>query len=180
MFMTIERIPLIEYLAVILPTKAVFIFRQPPLSYVSNIYYLPFHSSVWFAIILLIVLSTFLVHLTYRYSMQDAYRRLTISDFFLYAINTICQMGSAIRPHKLSGKIASVSGICNFFSFVPSFYSLFLIFLIFFIFLGFLLKKIASPTYRFHPTNMKSVIFQSHFPFFVPFHPKSSLPSPFA
>lgn len=109
--MTVERIPLIDYLTVILKTKAVFMFRQPPLSYVSNIYYLPFRSSAWFGIFLLVVVCTILVHLTYRYSKRDADHQFTISDFALYAINTICQMGSDIRPHKMSGKIASVSRI---------------------------------------------------------------------
>lgn len=109
--MTPDRVALVDYIAVILPTTAKFIFREPPLSYVSNIYYLPFHHTVWFAIIISIVLCTFLIHLTYRYSMRDIDRHLTISDFALYAISTICQMGSLVKPKKLSGKIASVSSI---------------------------------------------------------------------
>lgn len=118
--MTPDRVALVDYIAVILPTTAKFIFREPPLSYVSNIYYLPFHHTVWFAIIISIVLCTFLIHLTYRYSMRGTDRQPTISDFALYAVSTVCQMGSLVKPKKLSGKIASVSSIF-FFNLVNNF-----------------------------------------------------------
>lgn len=107
--MTVTRVQLVDFMTVILPTRAAFIFREPPLSYVSNIYYLPFRGSTWIAIICSTLLCTFFIFVTYRYSMRDSDREITTSDFALYAITSVCQMGTALEPYKLSGKIATVS-----------------------------------------------------------------------
>lgn len=107
MFMTADRLPYVEYLAVTLPTRLAFVFRDPPLTYVSNIYYLPFTGIVWICAMALVVVSTAVIYCTFRLS-KETKAELTTSDFVLYAISTVCQMGSILDPKRLSGKFAMV------------------------------------------------------------------------
>lgn len=107
LFITSDRIPFIEYLSVTLPVKFAFVFRAPPLSYVSNIYYLPFNTVVWICGIILVVVSTTIVYITYRVSKENI-EHLMASDFLLFTISTVCQMGSNMILKKSSGRIATV------------------------------------------------------------------------
>lgn len=103
--MTPERVDHIEFLSMINPTRGTFIFRAPPLSYISNIYYLPFAEIVWYCVIALVIISTFLIYLTFKITKENS---LNHSDYFLFAISTVCQMGSHLNPKRSSGKIAMV------------------------------------------------------------------------
>lgn len=111
LFMTPERVAHIEFLSVIIPTRAFFVFRAPPLSYVSNIYYLPFTGIVWLCTIVLVFLSTFLIFLTFHFS-QKKKQHFIITDFMLFAIGTVCQMGTHLSPKRLSGKLTMVKFPC--------------------------------------------------------------------
>lgn len=105
--MTTERLPYIEFISVTVTTSVEFLFRPPPLSYVSNIYYLPFDIVVWICALILVVVSTTIIYITYRFNKGSG-EQITLSDFFLYAVGTICQMGSHQVAKKSSGKIATV------------------------------------------------------------------------
>lgn len=115
MFMTPERLPYLDYLSMILPTQGVFVFRAPPLSYVSNIYYLPFVGMVWICSGVLVILATILVFLTFRFPREKD-QPFIFSDFVLYAVSTICQMGSSLSPKRASGRIAMVCKCLCLFS----------------------------------------------------------------
>lgn len=107
LFITPERVPFIEYLSVTLPTRGAFVFRAPQLSHISNIYYLPFAGMVWICGIFLVIVCTALVYITYQFSKEQD-QKLISSDFLLFAISTVCQMGSNFVPKRMSGKIATV------------------------------------------------------------------------
>lgn len=51
LFMTVERIPIIQYIASPTPTGSRFIFRSPKLSYTDNVFLLPFDNFVWICLI---------------------------------------------------------------------------------------------------------------------------------
>lgn len=108
MFLTADRLPHVEFLAVTLEVKLGFIFRAPPLSYVSNIYYLPFNTVVWICSIVLVVVCTALTYIVYKFSKEDS-KNLTTSDFFLFGISNVCQMGSQLIPKTAAGKITTVN-----------------------------------------------------------------------
>lgn len=76
LFMTVERLPIIQYIAMPTPTGSRFVFRAPKLSYTDNVYLLPFDSLVWYCLLLLVLLTaTFLciaVTLEWRYSLIDS------------------------------------------------------------------------------------------------------------
>ncbi|XP_011313618.1 uncharacterized protein, partial [Fopius arisanus] len=49
MFITEHRIGVISYINLYTPSRVRFVFRRPPLSYVSNLFVLPFARNVWIA-----------------------------------------------------------------------------------------------------------------------------------
>lgn len=57
LFMTVERIPIIQYIASPTRTGSRFIFRSPKLSYTNNVFLLPFNSFVWYCLIVLVVIT---------------------------------------------------------------------------------------------------------------------------
>lgn len=111
-FFTPERISTLEYVSQTTSTFAEFIFRRPPLSYTSNIYYLPLSATVWICSILLILLSAVVIYITYRHSVYQNSKQysdsMRVSDVFLIIIATVCQMGSQLHPKRFSGRISSV------------------------------------------------------------------------
>lgn len=114
-FITPDRLPYIEYLSCPLEVKLAFVFRDPPLTYVSNIYYLPFTGVVWICAISLVILSTIIIYVTYLFAKEKKKQnhRFTTSDFMLFAISTVCQMGSQLSPKRASSRIAMVMEIIN-------------------------------------------------------------------
>lgn len=115
MFMTPDRIPFVEYLTVPTPTHAKFVFRSPPLTYVSNIFYLPFTAMVWACTLVLVILSVVIIYLTYtlpKYPEGDhPQESLVFSDVVLFTLGVICQLASPITPKSYSGKISVVCKI---------------------------------------------------------------------
>lgn len=73
LFMTVERVPIIQYIAMPTPTGSRFIFRSPKLSYTDNVYLLPFDSLVWYCLVMLVLITAtclcFAVTLEWKYSL---------------------------------------------------------------------------------------------------------------
>ncbi|XP_055295194.1 uncharacterized protein LOC129564966 [Sitodiplosis mosellana] len=94
--MTIERVEYLDYLSMEVPTEFAFMLRPPPISYVSNIYYLPFTGLVWICSILLVILCTFIVTLTLKFRLMpdEGTDHMTTSDYVIFATASTCQMGS--------------------------------------------------------------------------------------
>lgn len=110
MFMTPDRVEMVEYLSMTTPTRAAFVFRAPPLSYVSNIYYLPFQFIVWICTVCLVILCTIIIYVTFRLPASDAEKEaINATDFMLMAVGSVCQMGSQLAPKILSARISIVS-----------------------------------------------------------------------
>lgn len=57
LFMTVDRVSIIQYIASPTPTGSRFIFRSPKLSYTDNVYILPFDEFVWYCLLLLIFIT---------------------------------------------------------------------------------------------------------------------------
>lgn len=50
-----ERMEVIEYIGTIGSTAVRFVFREPPLAYLTNIFTLPFTKAVWLAILICVL-----------------------------------------------------------------------------------------------------------------------------
>lgn len=95
-----------------IPGTIGFILRAPPISYVSNIYYLPFDGIVWICSISMIVLCTAVIAVTLKFhSERDTAGRekMTTSDYILFSIAATCQMGSNLLTNLLSARVSIVS-----------------------------------------------------------------------
>lgn len=97
-----------------IPSNYIFVLRPPSISFVSNIYYLPFTGLVWVCSIVLVTLSTIVIAstLTARSEPEERNKHLTISDYFMFSIAAVCKMGPEIFSAFYSARIATV-GIRN-------------------------------------------------------------------
>lgn len=112
LFVSADRVALIEYASMTFPTEFGFIMRSPPLSYVSNIYRLAFTDAVWLCAILFCIVATLIIALTFKIRSKagdELNDKLKMSDFVLLATASLCQMGSENLANKLSSKIAMVT-----------------------------------------------------------------------
>lgn len=103
--MTSERVPVMEFTALNTPTTGNFIFRAPQLSAVSNIYTLPFESNVWFTVLILVAISTILLHFTVQI---DNHGEKRFTDSILSTIAAVCQMDPQLTPKITSSRIILV------------------------------------------------------------------------
>ncbi|KAK9879945.1 hypothetical protein WA026_008455 [Henosepilachna vigintioctopunctata] len=118
-FFVHDRIPLVDYLASTYNTYMKFMFRAPPLSYIANIFTLPFDIYVWYsclAISLLTLISIYLVLLwEYNASFKEDCKKNpqntlwpTISEVTLFEISAISQQGYPTEPRSLAGRITMI------------------------------------------------------------------------
>nr|CAD7433022.1 unnamed protein product [Timema monikensis] len=133
MFLLSERLGVIDFTVMTLPTKVGFLFRQPPLSSVRNIFTLPFDGHVWACCVALITLCGIVLYYTLRWERRedrasqkaskedssikeglvesttiDSDRTVSWSDVVLLSLGAVCQQGSPIESHGPSGRIASL------------------------------------------------------------------------
>lgn len=93
-----------------------FIFRKPSLSYVHNIFTLPFSRSVWissFSLIILLILTLyFIIRYERKYNSEPNWKGLpdTISDISLMIIGYMCVQGSTREPNLPGGRTAILFG----------------------------------------------------------------------
>lgn len=117
-YMIPSRIQHIDFITMMTDTRLEFIFRAPPLSYVSNIYYYPFVGIVWIAVTVLLFLGAIVIYFTYILpnDKQRNHSRDSVSDTMLLAAGLASQMGLHIEPRIISGRIATITSlICLLF-----------------------------------------------------------------
>ncbi|KAI2474132.1 Ionotropic receptor 75a, partial [Diabrotica virgifera virgifera] len=122
-FFTIDRIDIIEYIAPSAPTHIRFLFRAPPLSYVSNVFTLPFDSYVWYCCFGLIPLVFIAVYIIVKWEWYDPVFKETVAethsntimplrpgffDVLVMELGAITQQGTDTEPKSVSGRIATV------------------------------------------------------------------------
>lgn len=112
LFLTTDRVPLLDYVGITSPGSVEFIFRSPPLSYVSNVLTLPFEKIVWITCFMLTVISTLILHVIFNWESKNLEtvpeKRTNKPNFFdviIIQAGGICQQGSEIEPLSLAGRI---------------------------------------------------------------------------
>lgn len=119
-FFTYDRVAVVDYIAATYSTYMRFIFREPPLSYVSNLFALPFDIYVWYSCVGLLLLTCIAIYLVVVWEWKDpsfkekilreanGSMRPTVADVVLLEISAITQQGSPVEPKSLSGRIATI------------------------------------------------------------------------
>ncbi|XP_069698812.1 ionotropic receptor 75a-like [Periplaneta americana] len=108
MFVTKQRLPLVRYIASTSVTKNAFIFRQPPLSFVENIFTLPFSRSVWLASAGLVALTGCIMYFAFQWEFRSSKGesdRVTGSDVTLLSLGAVCQQGTTLEAYSIPGRI---------------------------------------------------------------------------
>ncbi|KAI4461754.1 ionotropic glutamate receptor [Holotrichia oblita] len=117
LFLTSDRVSVIDYIAMTTPTKSKFVFRQPKLSYITNVFTLPFKTSVWISSVALVIIISTGLYLVAKWETHK-YKKLEIqqeefiepkflSAFFM-AFSAVCQQGTNTIPHTISGRIMTI------------------------------------------------------------------------
>nr|APC94349.1 ionotropic receptor 2 [Pyrrhalta aenescens] len=125
-----DRIPIVEYVAPCCPSYLRFIFRAPPLSFVSNIFILPFDLYVWYSCLGLIAIILIVVYLIAVWESNDPIFKEKehkssspklepgIFNALLMELGAITQQGTEAEPKSNSGRIATIiTFICLMFLF---------------------------------------------------------------
>ncbi|KAK9879953.1 hypothetical protein WA026_008463 [Henosepilachna vigintioctopunctata] len=119
LFFVHDRIALVDYIASTYKTYMKFIFRAPPLSYISNIFTLPFDTYVWYACLAITLLSLISIYLVLMWEYNASFKkeclenpqntlRPTISEVTLFQISAIFQQGYPTEPRSLAGRITMI------------------------------------------------------------------------
>ncbi|XP_017770870.1 PREDICTED: glutamate receptor U1-like [Nicrophorus vespilloides] len=120
LFVTANRVPIIDYIAMTTPTKSKFVFRQPKLSFITNVFTLPFHISVWIASIILVIITALGLYLGIKWEWykkrnvrnyevidheSDVELNDSIVDVMFLAFGAICQQGASAVPFTLNNRM---------------------------------------------------------------------------
>uniref|UniRef100_A0A0C9PTU2 Kbp_3 protein n=1 Tax=Fopius arisanus TaxID=64838 RepID=A0A0C9PTU2_9HYME len=117
-FLTPARLGLVDYIQLYTPNRVRFIFRQPPLSHISNLFTLPFSRSVWIGIAVFSCIGFVILYLSMAWEWQevkdiptdqklwgDLEMKPAFGDNFLILIGAITQQGSAYEPRSVPARI---------------------------------------------------------------------------
>ncbi|CAG9564244.1 unnamed protein product [Danaus chrysippus] len=107
-----ERLSVVVFTDSIAKFEVKFIFRQPPLSYVSNIFTLPFSKSVWIAIAVSFAISTITIYIATKWEVRTFKTDPTqldgsVFDAMLITMSALSQQGCSKEPKKFSGRVMS-------------------------------------------------------------------------
>ncbi|CAD7080430.1 unnamed protein product [Hermetia illucens] len=102
-FMRLDRIPIVDFAADTIRVRACIMFRQPPLSAVTNIFALPFTGEVWFAILLFLVTTIIALKVLVSYATTPV--NMNFMDCVDFAWGAMCQQGFYVDVVSRSGRI---------------------------------------------------------------------------
>lgn len=114
-----DRIDIVDFIAATTPTYMKFIFRAPPLSYVTNVFILPFETYVWYCSFALAALTFLTVYIIVRWEWADpVFKRKAektpctlrpeLFEVWLLELGAITQQGSDCVPKSNSGRMAAI------------------------------------------------------------------------
>nr|QNL15110.1 ionotropic receptor 75u [Aulacocentrum confusum] len=133
-FLISSRIGVVDYVQLYTPVGSRFVFRRPPLSYVTNLFTLPFEQSVWIAIGILLIVVSILLSLTMRWEWArimespskyhlggELESKPTASDNFLILLGAVAQQGFEYLPRTISSRIIIIMLLIAAFSLYASY-----------------------------------------------------------
>ncbi|XP_049877287.1 glutamate receptor 1-like [Pectinophora gossypiella] len=108
-FVKVDRLAVVVFTDNLTPFHVRFIFRQPPLSYVTNIFSLPFSMGVWIALVICSIAATGGIYAATKWEtkLRKTPNQLdgTVGDALLLTMSAVSQQGCVMEPTKASGRI---------------------------------------------------------------------------
>ncbi|RZC40438.1 glutamate receptor, partial [Asbolus verrucosus] len=120
LFLTSDRIRIIDYIAMTTPTRSKFIFREPKLSYVTDVFTLPFDGFVWASIcgLFVAIAVVLLVVVKWEWKKQKFVEVKNESneseihnswvEVVFITFGALCQQGSSSVPYSFPGRITLI------------------------------------------------------------------------
>ncbi|XP_068908237.1 ionotropic receptor 75a-like isoform X3 [Tenebrio molitor] len=120
LFLTSDRIEIIDYIAMTTPTRSKFIFRQPKLSYVANVFTLPFDGLVWASTCALLLIMAMVLYVVVKWEWKkkkyveiaNESNDIEIPNSWVEVTFTtvavLCQQGSSSIPFSIPGRITLI------------------------------------------------------------------------
>ncbi|XP_028025285.1 uncharacterized protein LOC114239332 [Bombyx mandarina] len=101
----VERLSVVTYTDMLAPFRVRFVFRQPPLPSVANIFYLPFAGSVWAAVAVCAMVYTVAMYWASKWEFNLEKRSAsqfdgTVGDAMLLTMSALSQQGCFIEPKR--------------------------------------------------------------------------------
>ncbi|KAJ8675667.1 hypothetical protein QAD02_011453 [Eretmocerus hayati] len=100
-----ERLEAAQFIGLSYPTRLVFIFREPPLSFENNLYILPFSRSLWMATGILLALILVALILSTKWDWRSerikSSKKPNVSDNMLIVVGAFAQQGFGLQPRSI-------------------------------------------------------------------------------
>lgn len=101
--MRTDRMPFVDFTGEIFAVSTPFIFRQPPLSAIANIYALPLSACVW-ACLLITIIVIVAIMCTQKLHPTPTYRLMT-ADIVTFVWGAVCQQSTILVITTMSGRV---------------------------------------------------------------------------
>ncbi|EDV40989.2 uncharacterized protein Dana_GF10798 [Drosophila ananassae] len=102
-FMRLDRIALVDFVAETYRVRAGIMFRQPPLSAVANIFAMPFENDVWISILMLLIITTLVLVVELIFSPHT--HDMAYMDTLNFVWGAMCQQGFYVEVRNRSARI---------------------------------------------------------------------------
>ncbi|KAH8419544.1 hypothetical protein KR222_005057, partial [Zaprionus bogoriensis] len=102
-FMRLDRIALVDFVAETYRVRAGIMFRQPPLSAVANIFSMPFQQDVWISIVVLLIITIIVLLLEMFFSPHT--HDMSYLDSLNFVWGAMCQQGFYVDVRNRSARI---------------------------------------------------------------------------
>lgn len=108
MFITKDRLKVVDCMSFANPAKVKFILRKPPLSYITNILAVAFRRTVWITMFVISVFFTAALYIILNWETKrkkiNFQENYSIGDITLIVFEAICQQGSFTEPRSIPGR----------------------------------------------------------------------------
>nr|ULA45343.1 chemosensory ionotropic receptor IR75p.1 [Agrotis segetum] len=109
---TQERMMVVDYIAMVGSTAVRFVFREPPLSYISNIFTLPFSGAVWLAIFICVLGCSIFLYIASKWEATMGMHPLQLdgswADVLILIIGAVLQQGCTLEPRYGAGRCVTL------------------------------------------------------------------------
>ncbi|XP_045452568.1 probable glutamate receptor [Melitaea cinxia] len=109
---TQERMKVIDYIAMVGSTAVRFVFREPPLALLENIFALPFTTAVWIAIAICVLGCAVFLYITSKWEATVGMHPLQLdgswADVLILIIGAVLQQGCTLEPRYAAGRCVTL------------------------------------------------------------------------
>ncbi|XP_075981198.1 ionotropic receptor 75a-like isoform X1 [Anticarsia gemmatalis] len=109
---TQDRMKVVDYIAMVGSTAVRFVFREPPLSYISNIFALPFSGTVWLAILVCVLGCSVFLYIASKWEASMSMHPLQLdgswADILILIIGAVLQQGCTLEPRYAAGRCVTL------------------------------------------------------------------------